>query len=425
MRKGFGVLTLGIITVIIMAVSARLPPNGWSDSPPSPLAASALVPSIEFFPERFAIRRGDNLEDLLARAGARRDDRLRIIAAVSGAFDVRKFRAGSELTLRRSQDSSIKSLEYIIDPDHQLEVSREGESYRARVEEIPGTLITTSVCGILEGSLFASIERAGEQPHILAIRMAEIFAWDLDFYTDPRPGDEFCALVEKKVYLNGQEPSYRRILAAKYVNSGVRYDAFLFPGDDGKPQYFSGDGESLQSAFLRSPMKFDARVSSRFSHSRFHPVLKIRRPHLGTDYAAPTGTPVQAVASGRVTFSGRSGGAGNLIKIKHANGFETMYMHLSRRLVNSGQKVAQGQRIGLVGSTGLSTGPHLDFRIRKKGKYLDFERLKPPRTTRIAQAQFATFAAARDRFRSMMAPGPQPPERYLASAGLPESESAD
>ena len=154
----------------------------------------------------------------------------------------------------------------------------------------------------MEGSLFASIEQAGEKPELLAIRMAEIFAWDIDFYTDPRQGDQFCLLVEKKVYVNGQEPTYKRILSAKYVNSGTPFYAYLFPDKDGKDQYYSGDGKSLQSAFLRSPLKFEARVSSRFSHSRFHPVLKIHRPHLGTDYAAPRGSPVQAVASGRISF---------------------------------------------------------------------------------------------------------------------------
>jgi murein DD-endopeptidase MepM/ murein hydrolase activator NlpD len=253
----------------------------------------------------------------------------------------------------------------------------------------------------MQDSLFQSMERAGEQPE-LAIRVAEIFAWDLDFYTDPREGDEFCVLVEKKEYENGQPPAYRRVLAARYNNAGKRYDAFLFSDADGRPQYFSRDGRSLQSAFLRSPMKFEARVSSRFSPRRFHPVLKIYRPHLGTDYAAPAGTPVQAVAAGRVTFSGYSGGSGNLIRIRHAGGYESQYLHLSRRFVRSGQRVEQGQRIGLVGATGLATGPHLDFRLRRNGRYVDFERFQPPRATRITAEQSGAFIAARDEFLAVM-----------------------
>jgi murein DD-endopeptidase MepM/ murein hydrolase activator NlpD len=399
-RIAFGLLAVGVIGVAVAAFAVVREPSYV----PAPLAERALAPNIEFVPVRLSIRRGDNLENLLARAGADRSTRVEMIAAVRDAFDVKKFRAGSEITLTRTRDGQLNSLEYTIDPDHKLKVSQTDEIYSAEVEEIPGTIITAPVCASLEDSLFASIERAGERPDMLAIRMAEIFAWDIDFYTDPQRGDEFCLLVEKKVYVNGQEPTYKRILAAKYVNSGTPYDAFLFPDKEGNDQYYSSDGKSLKSAFLRSPMKFDARVSSRFSHNRFHPILKIHRPHLGTDYAAPRGTPVQAVASGRVTFSGYSGGSGNLVKIKHSNGFETMYMHLSKRYVKRGQKVAQGRRIGTVGSTGLSTGAHLDFRIRKNGKYLNPEKLKPPRTSKIPADQIATFNAERELFAAMMEP---------------------
>jgi murein DD-endopeptidase MepM/ murein hydrolase activator NlpD len=257
--------------------------------------------------------------------------------------------------------------------------------------------------------LFQSISAAGESPE-LALRMAEIFAWDLDFYTDPQEGDQFCLLVEKKEYDNGRPPSYQRILAAKYNNAGTVYEGFLFHGQEGKPRYYSSDGRSLQAAFLRSPLKFEARVSSRFSRRRFHPVLKIYRPHLGTDYAAPAGTPVQAVAAGRVVFSGRWGGAGNLVRIRHAGGYETYYLHLSRRLVRTGQRVEQGQRIGLVGATGLATGPHLDFRIRKNGRFVDFERLELPRTASIEAEYAELFAAVREHFSRLMEPAPEPPQ---------------
>jgi murein DD-endopeptidase MepM/ murein hydrolase activator NlpD len=158
----------------------------------------------------------------------------------------------------------------------------------------------------------------------------------------------------------------------------------------------------LKSAFLRSPLEFDARISSRFSPNRLHPVLHVNRAHLGTDYAAPTGTPVRSVASGRVVFSALSGGSGNLITIEHNDGYRSQYLHLSRRLVKVGQRVAQGDRIGLVGSTGLATGPHLDMRISRNGKYMDWEKMRSPRTVSLNAAQKAQFLEERDRLVAMM-----------------------
>lgn len=354
--------------------------------------------------ETLRVARGDTFDALLARGGLDAEARLAMIAAMKGKFDVRKLRAGADLTLVRTAEGVVESVEYLIDPDHMLQLLRTADTYSAAVVEVPSTLRTVPVCGTLHGSLFESISRAGEAAE-LAIEMAGIFAWDLDFYTDPQEGDTFCLLVEKKEYYNGQPPTYGRILAAKYDNAGRAFDAYLFPDGDGRPQYYSHDGRSLQAAFLRSPMKFEARISSRFSHRRFHPILRTYRPHLGIDYAAPTGTPVQAVASGTVIFSGYSGGAGNLIKIRHAGGFESQYMHLSRRYVRAGQRVEQGQRIGAVGSTGLSTGPHLDFRLRKNGRYINFERLKPPRLTKIAGRELPAFAESRDRYAAMIEAG--------------------
>jgi len=225
--------------------------------------------------------------------------------------------------------------------------------------------------------------------------MAQIFEFDIDFYRDPQPGDQFCLLVEKKVYDNGQPPTYRRILAAKYDNAGTKYDAFLF-GDD--KSYYSADGRALKSAFLRSPLEFDARVSSGFSSSRLHPVLGVRRAHLGTDYAAPTGTPVRAVASGRVVFSGLSGGSGNLVTIAHIDGYQSQYLHLSRRLVRVGERVAQGDHIGLVGMTGLATGPHLHYGLKKNGNYVNpvIEHRRMPPGVPIPARAMPAFLAERD-----------------------------
>ena len=347
------------------------------------------------------IRSRDTFAKALERAGVMRADKMAIIDVARQRFDVRKLRVGAALTVGWSRSGMLESIECVIDPDHRFHASRSGGGFSGQVVDVPSTVRTVPVCGTLQGSLFESVERTGERAE-LALSIAELFAWDVDFYRDPRVGDKFCLLVEKKEYANGQPPIYQRVLAGTYNNAGTLYDAYLFPDQDGKARYYSSDGRSLQSAFLRSPMKFDARVSSHFSMWRMHPVLGYGRPHLGTDYAAPAGTPVQALGAGVVTFAGWSGESGNLIAIKHAGSYETMYMHLSRILVRQGERVAQGREIGLVGSTGLATGPHLDFRVRRNGAYVNFERLRLPRVESLSGAENTAFAQTRDRLRASL-----------------------
>jgi len=199
---------------------------------------------------------------------------------------------------------------------------------------------------------------------------------------------------------------YGRILAAEYNNAGHAYRAILFPGPPGVPAYYTPDGKSMKKAFLHSPLKFAAPITSHFSLHRFHPILKEYRAHLGIDYGAPTGTPVQTMGDGKVIFAGPKGGDGNLVKIQHTNGYTTYYMHLSKILVRNGQRVEQGQSIGLVGMTGLATGPHLDFRIQLRGEFLNFERLPLPPSEPVATSRWNEFAATRDRALAEMPPLP-------------------
>ncbi len=388
-RRGLiAIIGIGIIGIAVLSLWVRKRANV---APPAPAQAKAPAPAPpRVMKESVSIERGDNLDTLLERGGIDQGDRLAIISAVKHVFDVRKLRVGASLNMVRREGSPVESLDYVIDPDHELRLTRAAEGFKAEVAVIPGEIRVVPVCGTMQDSLFVSMERAGERPE-LAIQMADIFAWDLDFYTDPQPGDTFCVVLEKKEYTNGQPATYRNLLAARYTNNGTTYEGYLYPDGSGKSGYYSRDGRSLQAAFLKSPLKFDARVSSHFSRSRFHPVLKIFRPHLGTDYAAPVGAPVQAVASGRVTFRGWSGGGGNTVRIRHTNGYESMYLHLSRVFVRVGQNVEQGQRIAAVGATGLATGPHLDFRLRKGGAFVNFERLKSPRAIQLSARQMKTF----------------------------------
>ena len=325
----------------------------------------------------------------------------RVIASAQPVFDLRRVRAGNHLAVGRSISGEIREIRYRIDPDRWLKIAQRGEDFHSQIDTIPSTTETAGVAGQIHGSLFEGVTAAGEKPE-LAMRLADIFGWDLDFYTDPRPGDTFRLVVEKKKLSNGELSSYGRILAAEYNNHGRVFRAVLFHDPSGNPAYYTPDGKSMKKAFLHSPLKFAAVITSHFSNSRFHPILKEYRPHLGIDYAAPTGTPVQTIGDGRVVFAGPKGGAGNLIEIQHTNGYETYYMHLSRILVRSGERVEQGQKIGLVGMTGLATGPHLDFRIQRRGQFLNFERLPLPPSDPVQRCDWTEFTAMRDRALSFM-----------------------
>ncbi|HET7100472.1 MAG TPA: peptidoglycan DD-metalloendopeptidase family protein, partial [Terriglobia bacterium] len=230
----------------------------------------------------------------------------------------------------------------------------------------------------------------------LTLNFADIFAWDFDFNTDTQNGDQFKVVVEKK-YLNGQLAGYGKILAAEYDSGGQHYQALLFRNPDGQPAYYAPDGKAVKKAFLRSPLRFAAPITSRFSYHRFHPILKRYRPHLGIDFGVPVGTKVQSVGAGTVIFAGWGGGGGREVKIRHAMGYETFYLHLSRILVHRGQRVTQGQTIALSGRSGLATGPHLDFRIEQHGKFRNFLAIKLPPARSVSRKDWPEFEKLRDR----------------------------
>lgn len=354
---------------------------------------------------------GENFAAALQKIGLSSQEAGEATAAAGRAFNLRQLRAGNPLVVGRSVEGELREINYKIDPDRMLHIVPAIEGFSAEVQAIPSHMEVSVVNGELEDSLFNAVEDAGESPEV-AMRLAQIFGYDLDFYTDPRKGDTFRIVIEKKKYTNGQTAGYGRILAAEYDNGGKKYQALLFHDDQGQAAYYSADGKSLQKAFLRSPLKFAAPVTSHFSKARFHPILKVYRPHLGTDYAAPIGTPVQTIGSGRVEFAGRKGGDGNMVKIAHSQGYETMYLHLSKILVRVGEHVEIGRTIGLVGMTGLATGPHLDFRISQRGQFLNFEKLGLPPSEPVSKKNWAAFASLREQWLPML----EQPEQLQAQA---------
>ena len=403
------VLKIGLLVILVLAVglaiveySARREAKRQAVAQAMATQAPPAKPEPQEQVTHLTIGRGANFGELLQQAGVDGGTAQQVIEAARPLMNFRRLRQGQDVVLVRSLQGEVKSLRYRPEAGQEITITRAGDKFEAKKDDVPVTTEIMRVAGRIESSLFDAVIASGEEPE-LAVRLAEIFAWDLDFYTDPRPGDEFRLVFEKKKYDGEDAAEYGQIFIAEYNNAGQPYQAVLFHDPNGRPAYYGPHGESLQKAFLRSPLKFAARISSHYSVHRFHPVLKRYRPHLGTDYAAPVGTPVQAVASGRVVFAGFLGGDGRMVRLRHSNGYETYYLHLSRILVRTGQSIEQGQLIGRVGATGLATGPHLDFRVRQAGRFVNFERMKLPPARPVARSSMPEFEAARDKWLADMA----------------------
>lgn len=247
-----------------------------------------------------------------------------------------------------------------------------------------------SFSGMVTTSLWESAIKAKMDPNLIS-ELADILGWEVDFSREVRVNDRWRLTVEEKL-VKGEPIGWGAILAAEYENAGTSYQAALFRREGKEVGYFAPDGTSLRKMFLKSPIRY-GRITSGFSTRRFHPILKIRRPHLGVDYGAPIGTPIRAVGDGTVTFAARKGGAGNMIKLRHNSTYQTAYKHLNgfAKGVRSGAKVKQGQVIGYVGNTGLSTGPHLHFEFYQSGRYIDPVRKKFPSAEPVAREDLIDF----------------------------------
>ena len=269
-------------------------------------------------------------------------------------------------------------------------VEQNGDSIRAAKREPSFHAKISQVSGVLVGDLYTSILKLGQKPE-LVIRFADIFAWDINFFSDPRQGDTF-AIVFEKLYDDNEFVKYGKILAARYKTSSSEYKALLFPADNEHEAYYDEEGRAVQKMFLKAPLNY-TRISSRFSLRRYHPILHIYRRHPAVDYAAPTGTPVYAAASGRIEYAKRCGGYGKSVCIQHGNGYKTYYGHLSRYGPNikKGKMVNQKDCIGYVGKTGLATGPHLDYRIKKHGSYINPLKIKSPESAAVPEKDRAAF----------------------------------
>jgi len=367
MRRSYCLLSAAVLLalgVIGVAVPTREPtPPAAPAAPEAPPAAPGREPPA---PVEIVLKRGETLEAALRRTGVERAEAAAIVAALRGSVNMRRLAPGERLVVQPGFDGKPAEISYARSPAERYEI-RPGDDGKWAVTAVRPDVDTrvVAITGEVRDSLFASMERLGEAAGLTA-RLVNLFEWDFDFAADSLPGDRFRLLVEKR-YVGDLFLGYGDVLIAQYSSAGRSLlTSVSFDDTAGRREYYDASGRSVKKMFLRAPLDF-TRVTSGFSHARFHPVLGGYRPHLAVDYGAPIGTPVRAVADAVVTQAGWNGGYGLSITLRHGRGYETMYNHLSKIDVRPGARVRQRQVIGRVGSTGLSTAPHLDYRVRKGG----------------------------------------------------------
>lgn len=370
------------------------------ESAPEPIPPHRIVTG--------SLARGETLAESLQIRGISAD-RIHVIAReMAPVLDFRYAKPGDSYRLVLTPEGEVESFRYERSAAEHYELVRDGDGFLAKQHAPEIVRQRVRIAGLISTSLYAAIAQLGESRE-LAEDFAEIFAWDIDFSRGARRGDEFSILYER-LYVRDEQgrESYLRpgqILAARYTSEADDYRAVYFEPAPGHGGYYRPDGEPMERQFLKAPLEYK-RISSNYTNSRFHPILKIRRPHQGIDYAAPYGTPVWSVANGEVIWKGYQGGFGNLVKVRHVNGYVSYYAHLSRfaQGLRVGQRLNQKQVIGYVGSTGLSTGPHLCFRLAKEGSYVNPALLHAARGEPLPSRARERFAAHSDELLAALDP---------------------
>ena len=360
-----------------------------------------------------SIQRNENLSEILSRYHVSQAMISQLVSVPREVFDPRRLVASKPYTIIHQKDSLQTARSFIYHPNPIEYVAMHFEdSLIVERGKHPVDTLVHSLSGTIQSSLYQSILEAGGTA-VLVNELADVYAWEIDFF-GIQAGDCF-KVVYTTHEVQGESAGFGKILAANFTHMGKEIYGFVYDQGEGD-EYFDEEGNSLRKTFLKAPLKF-SRISSRFSYNRLHPILKIRRPHLGVDYAAPKGTPVQSVGDGIVVKAGRSGGAGKMVKIKHNSNYTTAYLHLSGygKSIRVGSKVQQGDIIGYVGSTGLSTGPHLDFRFYKNGVPIDPLKVDPPSAAPIAEGYMTDFLLAKEELLRLLETLGEPAERQFAT----------
>lgn len=356
------------------------------------VASEAETEAFEYKKD-LTVKSGETLSVLFERAGLGNSLLHSILSSSKEAKRFTQLKVGQTVSFEFDENKQLKTLSSQINTleSIHLEKQADSENFVFRKDIAQTQTREKYAQGSIEGALFAATKKANV-PYGLALDMANIFGYDIDFAQDLRKGDTFEILYEEKT-LNGQAVGTGNILTARFTNRGKVYTAVRYTDKNGNTSYYSADGSSLRKAFIRTPVDF-ARISSRFSNGRKHPILNKIRAHKGVDYAAPRGTPIKAAGDGRVVLAGRKGGYGNTVIIKHGQRYQTLYAHMNgfAKGIRNGTNVKQGQIIGYIGTTGLSTGPHLHYEFQVNGVHVDPLSQKLPISDPIHPAEKQRFA---------------------------------
>jgi murein DD-endopeptidase MepM/ murein hydrolase activator NlpD len=397
--RRFGVIASCVIAGAVLSAAGAQLRNPLLDpeadyllsAPAQPVAGATLAPAVPFEFVAITIGRNDTLDQIFRGLQLKLSD----LAELRSLPDVRKsldmIRPGDVIQLTHL-DGEIKSLTRRINETATLSVTRPDGVFSANIVENPLETEERMLHGTVDSSLYYAVNAAGGTDR-LAVELADVFKYDIDFVNQVQPGDSFVVAHEQE-YQDGEFVRDGAILAAEFVNAGKAYRAVRYVGPNGRADYYSPDGRPVRKAFLRYPVDY-ARISSGFSLARRHPVLNRVRAHKGIDFAAPTGTPIKAAGAGRIVSRGRNGGYGNAVVLAHGKGITTLYGHMSRFVKGQsvGDRVAQGQVIGYVGKTGLATGPHVHYEYRVNGVHKNPARVTMPKADPIPASLMADFKA--------------------------------
>lgn len=350
-------------------------------------------------PLRGTIGRNSTLYDELRKLGVSAVDIDIMARQTRKTYDWRRVRAGQAFDLYATNTGEVDSLLLYTSVADYVRVSRADDGFAASVEQVPYDVSYAVTHGTIYNSVYASLQEQGAAVE-LAGSIDDIFGWTIDLASDLRQGDEYILLYEQRSYKTGFT-TLGDVLAARIVNAGREYNAIRFKDGNNPVAYYNLEGQSMQKAMRRAPLRF-THISSSFSRRRFHPVQKVYKPHYGVDYVAPRGTPIYATGDGLVVASQFTSGNGNYIKIRHNKTYESSYLHMSgfAKGVRRGVKVSEGQLIGYVGSTGFATAPHVCYRITKNGVPVNPRKLELPAREPVAAVNMASFDAVRDSYLS-------------------------
>lgn len=366
--------------------------------PPPGVATLMKVPPVRE-PLRGSIGRNSTLYDELRKLGVSAVDIDIMARQTRKTYDWRRVRAGQEFDLYATDGGEVDSLLLYTSVADYVRVCRADEGFAASVEQVPYDVAYAVTHGTIYNSVYASLQEQGAALE-LAGSIDDIFGWTIDLASDLRQGDEYVLLYEQRTYRTGMTTT-GDVLAARIVNAGREYNAIRFKDGNNPTAYYNLDGQSMQKAMRRAPLRF-THISSSFSRRRFHPVQKVYKPHYGVDYAAPRGTPIYATGDGLIVSAQFTSGNGNYVKIRHNKTYESSYLHMSKfaKGIRRGVKVTEGQLIGYVGSTGFATAPHVCYRITKNGMPVNPRSLELPAREPVAAVNLASFTAVRDSYLS-------------------------